>query len=154
MFQLLKLLQELGHRVTFTPDNLTNIRPYAGELQKRGIEVLYYPYIKSMRGYLIEHGSRFDAVVLSRCDFARKHIADVRLYAPQSRIVFDTVDLHFLREESEARVTGDHEVQRKAQETRQLEYELIDQSDETWTVSRVEQELLQERWPNKSIELV
>ena len=154
MFQILKLLHELGHRVTFIPDNLANIRPYAGELQKRGIEVLYHPYIKKVRDYLISHGSDFDAVVLSRCDFARKHITDVRLFAPQSRIIFDTVDLHFLREGSEARLTRDHEVQRKAQETQQLEYELIDQSDETWTVSSVEQQLLQEKWPNKSIQLV
>jgi GT2 family glycosyltransferase/glycosyltransferase involved in cell wall biosynthesis len=154
MFQILKLLHELGHRVTFIPDNLANIRPYTGELQKRGVEVVYHPYIKKVRDYLISHGSDFDAVVLSRCDFARKHITDVRLFAPQSRIIFDTVDLHFLREESEARLTRDHEVQRKAQETQQLEYELIDQSDETWTVSSVEQQLLQEKWPNKSIQLV
>ena len=154
MFQILKLLHELGHRVIFIPDNLANIRPYTGELQKRGIEVVYHPYIKKVRDYLISHGSDFDVVVLSRCDFARKHITDVRLFAPQSRIIFDTVDLHFLREESEARLTRDHEVRRKAQETQQLEYELIDQSDETWTVSSVEQQLLQEKWPNKSIQLV
>jgi GT2 family glycosyltransferase/glycosyltransferase involved in cell wall biosynthesis len=154
MFQILKLLHELGHRVTFIPDNLANIRPYTGQLQKRGIEVVYHPYIKKVRDYLISHGSDFDAVVLSRCGFAHKHITDVRLFAPQSRIIFDTVDLHFLREESEARLTRDHEVQRKAQETQQLEYELIDQADETWTVSSVEQQLLQEKWPNKSIQLV
>ena len=154
MFQILKLLHELGHRVTFIPDNLADIRPYTGELQKRGIEVVYHPYIKKVPDYLISHGSDFDAVVLSRCDFARKHITDVRLFAPQSRIIFDTVDLHFLREESEARLTRDHEVQRKAQKTQQLEYELIDQSDETWTVSSVEQQLLQEKWPDKSIQLV
>jgi GT2 family glycosyltransferase/glycosyltransferase involved in cell wall biosynthesis len=154
MFQILKLLHELGHRVTFIPDNLASIRPYTGELQKRGIEVVYHPYVKKVRDYLISHGSDFDAVVLSRCGFAHKHITDVRLFAPQSRIIFDTVDLHFLREESEARLTRDHEVRRKAQETQQLEYELIDQCDETWTVSSVEQQLLQEKWPNKSIQLV
>jgi GT2 family glycosyltransferase/glycosyltransferase involved in cell wall biosynthesis len=154
MFQILKLLHELGHRVTFIPDNLANIRPYAGELQKRGVEVVYHPYIKKVRDYLISQGSDFDAVVLSRCGFAYKHITDVRLFAPQSRIIFDTVDLHFLREESEARLTRDREVQRKAQVTQQLEYELIDQSDETWTVSSVEQQLLQQKWPNKSIQLV
>jgi GT2 family glycosyltransferase/glycosyltransferase involved in cell wall biosynthesis len=155
MFQILKLLrQQLGHRVTFIPDNLADIPPYTGELQKRGIEVVYHPYIKKVRDYLISRGSDFDAVVLSRCDFARKHIADVRLYAPQSRIIFDTVDLHFLREESEARLTRDPEVERKSQETRQREYELIDQSDETWVVSSTEQQLLQEKWPDKSIQLV
>jgi GT2 family glycosyltransferase/glycosyltransferase involved in cell wall biosynthesis len=154
MFQMLKLLHRLGHRVIFIPDNLANIPPYTGDLQKRGIQVVCHPYIRKVRDYLISHGSEFDAVVLSRCQFARKHIADVRLYAPQSRIIFDTVDLHFLREEGEARLTRDPEVERKARETRQREYELIDQSDETWVVSSTEQQLLQEKWPEKSIQLV
>jgi GT2 family glycosyltransferase len=154
MFQILKLLHELGHRVTFIPDNLADIPPYTGELQKRGIKVLYHPYIKKVRDYLIANGSEFDVVVLSRCQFARKHIADVRLYAPQSRIIFDTVDLHFLREESEARLTGDPKIRQKAQETKRQESELIDQSDETWVVSRTEQQLLEENWPEKSIQLV
>ena len=154
MFQILKLLHQLGHRVIFIPDNLADIPPYTGELQKRGIEVVYHPYIQKVRDYLIAHGSSFDAVVLSRCQFARKHITDVRLYAPQSRIIFDTVDLHFLREEGEARLTRDPEVERKAYETRRQEYELIDQSDETWVVSTTEQRSLQEKWPEKSIQLV
>jgi GT2 family glycosyltransferase/glycosyltransferase involved in cell wall biosynthesis len=154
IFQMLKLLHQLGHRVTFIPDNLANIPPYTGDLQKRGIQVVCHPYIQKVRDYLISHGSGFDAVVLSRCQFARKHITDVRLYAPQSRIIFDTVDLHFLREESEARLTRDPEVQRKARETRRREYELIDQSDETWVVSSTEQQLLQEKWPDKSIQLI
>ena len=105
MFQILKLLRQLGHRVTFIPDNLANMPLYTGELQKRGIEVVYHPYVKNVRDYLISHGSDFDIVVLSRCDFARKHIADVRLHAPRSRIIFDTVDLHSLRAHREARLT-------------------------------------------------
>jgi GT2 family glycosyltransferase/glycosyltransferase involved in cell wall biosynthesis len=154
MFQILKLLHQLGHRVTFIPDNLARIPPYTGELQKRGIEIIYHPYVQKVRDYLISHGSEFDVVVLSRCHFARKHIADVRMYAPQSRIIFDTVDLHFMREAGEARVTNDAEVERKAQETQQLEYELIEQSDETWTVSSSELRLLQTNWPEKSIQVV
>jgi GT2 family glycosyltransferase/glycosyltransferase involved in cell wall biosynthesis len=154
MFQILKLLQQLGHRVTFIPDNLTRTRPYAGELQKRGIEIIYHPYIKEVRDYLISHGSSVDAVILSRCDFARKHIADVRLHAPQARIIFDTVDLHYLREDREAQLTRDPEVRQKAEEKRQLEHELIEQADETWVVSPVEQRLLQQEWPGKSIQVV
>ncbi len=49
-------------------------------------------------------------------------MADVRLHAPQSRIIFDTVDLHYLREESEARLTRDPEICRKARERQQLEH--------------------------------
>jgi GT2 family glycosyltransferase len=154
MFQILKLIHQLGHRVTFVPDNLADIPPYTAELQRRGIKVVHHPYVKKVRDYLIGHGSEFDVVILSRCEFARKHVADVRKHAPQSRIIFDTVDLHFLREESEARLTGDAEVGRKAQQTKQWEYDLIDQSDETWVVSGTEQRLLQKEWPNKSFQLV
>lgn len=154
MFQILKLFHELGHRVTFVPDNLADIPPYTANLQKRGIKVVCHPYVKKVRDYLMADGSKFDVVVLSRCQFARKHITDVRLYAPQSRIIFDTVDLHFLREESEARITGDPETRRKAQETKQWEYDLINQSDETWVVSSTEQRLLQRELPDKSFQLV
>jgi GT2 family glycosyltransferase/glycosyltransferase involved in cell wall biosynthesis len=154
MFQILKVLRKLGHRVTFIPDNLARTAPYATELQKRGIKVVYHPYIKKVRDYLIAHGSEFDVVILSRCDFARKYIADVRLHAPQARVIFDTVDLHHLREDGEARLTGDPEVRRKAQEKEKLEHELIAQADETWVVSPVEQQLLEEKFPGKSIQVV
>ncbi len=154
MFQILKLLHALGHRVTFIPDNLAKSQPYAAELQKRGIKVVYHPYLKKVRDYLMSHGCELDVVILSRCDFARKHIGDIRLHAPQSRIIFDTVDLHYLREDSEARLTRDPEMRRKAQEKQRLEDELIDQADETWVVSPVEQQLLHKKRPHKSIQLV
>jgi GT2 family glycosyltransferase len=154
MFHILIILRDLGHRVTFVPDNLADIPPYGDELRKRGIEVVYYPYIKSVRQHLSERGVEYDVIILSRCDFARKHIADVRLHAPQSRVIFDTVDLHFLRTNREAEITNDPEVQQKAREKEQLEYDLIDQADETWVVSGVEQKLLRETRPDKSIEIV
>ena len=154
MFQILKILHRLGHRVTFLPDNLADMPPYTCELQKRGIQVLHHPYVKRVRDYLISHGPMFDVVVLSRCDFARKHIADVRLHAPQSRIIFDTVDLHYLREQREAQLTQDPDVRRKAQERQLLEDYLIKEADETWVVSPIEQQMLQDTWPHKSIQLI
>jgi GT2 family glycosyltransferase len=154
MFHILNILRQLGHRVTFIPDNLANIPPYGGELQKSGIEIIYYPYIKKVRDYLISYGPEFDAVVLSRCEFACKHIADARLYAPRSRIIFDTVDLHFLRTDREAQITSDPDTRERARQQQDLEYSLIDQADETWVVSSVEQKLLREARPGKSIEIV
>ena len=154
MFQILKILHGLGHRVTFLPDNLADMPPYTRELQKRGIQVVHHPHVKKVRDYLISHGLMFDVVVLSRCDFARKHITDVRLHASQSRIIFDTVDLHYLREQREAQLTQDPDVRRKAQEKQLLEDDLIKEADETWVVSPIEQQMLQENWPHKSIQLV
>ena len=154
MFHILNILHSLGHRVTFLPDNLADIPPYGDELRKRGIEVFHHPYCKSVRDYLEKHGSGFDTVILSRCDFARKHIANVRLYAPQSRIIFDTVDLHFLRMNREADLTQDPALRVSAEEKKRQEYELIDEADETWVVSSFEQELLGKERPDKSVEIV
>ena len=38
--------------------------------------------------------------------------------------------------------------------TEELEYELINQSDETWVVSSSERRLLKDRWPHKSVQVV
>ena len=154
MFQILTILQGLGHRVTFLPDNLADIPPYADDLRKRGIEVMHHPHAKKIPEYLESHGPQFDAVILSRCDFARKHIDDVRRFAPQSRIIFDTVDLHFLREDRAADLTQDAELKKSAIAKRELEYGLVDKSDQTWVVSPIEQAILRAAHPEKSIEVV
>jgi O-antigen biosynthesis protein len=154
MFHILNILHSLGHRVTFLPDNLADIPPYGDELRKRGIEVFHHVYCRSVRDYLEKHGSGFDAIILSRCDFARKHIANARLYAPQSRIIFDTVDLHFLRMNREADLRQDPTLRVSADEKKRQEYELIDEADETWVVSSFEQDLLGKERPNESVEIV
>ena len=154
MFQILTLLSQLGHRATFLPDNLADIPPYGDELRKRGIEVVHHPYVKRVEEYLLAEGKSFDLVVLSRRDFACKYIETVRRCAPQARVIFDTVDLHFLREEREADLTHDIELEGTIAAKRQLEYELIDRSDETWVVSCAEKELLHRQRPEKSIEVV
>jgi len=154
MSQILKILHRLGHRVTFLPDNMADVPPYGRELQKRGIEVIHHPHAKTVRQYLEREGGKFDIVILSRCDFARKHVKDVQAYAPQSRLIFDTVDLHFVRTNREAELTQDEEIQLNARETEARECELIDQTDETWVVSECERQIVLSKRPDKSVEVV
>ena len=60
MFQILKLLRQLGHRVTFIPDNLAeDIPPYTRELQKRGIEV--FPSSVHQESARLPYSARLDA---------------------------------------------------------------------------------------------
>ncbi len=154
MLQMLSILRQLGHQVTFIPDNLADIPPYGDALRLRGIQVVHYPYIATVREYFRDKEDAFDAVILSRCDFARKHVDDVRRHFPNARLIFDTVDLHFLREEREATLSQSIELREQAIEKRRLEFELIDEADETWVVSPFEQDLLQKQRPDKSIEVV
>jgi GT2 family glycosyltransferase/glycosyltransferase involved in cell wall biosynthesis len=154
MWQILKILHRLGHRVTFLPDNMAEVFPYGRELQKHGIEVIHHPHAKTVRQYLEREGGKFDIVILSRCDYARKHVKDVQAYAPQGRLIFDTVDLHFVRTKREAELTQDEEIQFNARETEARECELIDQSDETWVVSECERQIVLGKRPDKSVEVV
>src|SRR5947199_354237 len=154
MFQILTILPHLGHRVSFIPDNLANIPPYGDDLRKRGIEVILRPHIKDVTDYIESHGRKYDVIILSRCGTAKKHIAAVRLHAPQSHVIFDTVDLHFLRAAREAELTQKVESRTQARETQQQEYAVINEADETWVVSVAERELLLQDLPGKQIEVV
>jgi GT2 family glycosyltransferase/glycosyltransferase involved in cell wall biosynthesis len=154
MFNLLRTLQGLGHEVTFLPDNLADISPYGDALRKHGIAVLRHPYIKSIREYLRTEGHGYDIIILSRCDFARKHVADVRAFAPKSRLIFDTVDLHFLREQRASAITNQPSDREIAREKRQIELDLVEEADQTWVVSPVERDIILSSHPQSSVEVV
>lgn len=154
MFQILTLLRKLGHRVTFLPDNMADIPPYGDDLRQRGIEVLHHPYVTKIADFLRQEGAKYDAIVLSRCDFARKHMEHARQYAPNARLIFDTVDLHFVRTHREAQLTNDPAIKEQARDKEDAEYRLIDLADETWVVSTAEQELLAQERPGKPVYVV
>ena len=81
---------------------MTILMPYVHDLQSMGIELALPPHYESVEEYLEHHGRDFDLAIISRADVADRHMETVRRLAPRARIVFDTVDLHFLREEREA----------------------------------------------------
>ena len=95
----LELLLELHCKVSFAADNLEHRQPYVGSLQQRGVEVLFHPYVSDVPSLLAKRGAEFDVIIVSRHYIAAKHIATFRAFAPQALVVFDTVDLHFLRAE-------------------------------------------------------
>ena len=138
---ILELMIESGAKVTFIADNLEHREPYAGNLQQRGVEVLFWPYARSVSDVLAERGREFDVVILARHYIAECHLDAVRKFAPQAIVAFDTVDLHFLREERLAAIEGGV-AQRQAVRSREKELALIRGADVTLVVSPVEKELL------------
>jgi GT2 family glycosyltransferase len=153
MLNLFAILQEMGFKVTFAAANLEAPEPYVYDLQRRGIECLCLPYVKSLAKYLQKHGAIYDWVVLSRADAAAEVMPLARRYCTRARIVFDTVDLHFLREErfsglDERKSTGLAEI-RKHQEL-----DLIRQADATIVVSEVERRVLEVEAPGADVHLV
>ena len=78
----------------------------------------------------------------------------LRLHAPRATIVFDTVDLHHLRELREAELSGDPAQLRNAARTRKTELALIEQCDRTWVVSEAEKTLLAQEMPQAHVDIV
>jgi O-antigen biosynthesis protein len=144
----------LGCKVTFAPDNLEYRQPYVMALQQLGVEVQFHPYARSISMLLGTRGAEFDAVILSRHYIAAKHIDAVRAFAPHALVVFDTVDLHFLREERLAELCRSGTAKRTAESKRDEELALIRKADLTLVVSPFEKELLERLEPTAQVMLL
>jgi glycosyltransferase involved in cell wall biosynthesis len=146
-----EILVSLGCKVTFAADNLEYRQPYVTALQQLGVEVQFAPYARSIAQLLGAHGTEFDIVMLSRHYIAIKHIDTLRAFAPRALIVFDTVDLHFLREERLAELNASRSARTAAMAKRNEELVLIRKADLTLVVSAVEQVLLNQLAPEARV---
>lgn len=154
MFYILLILQKIGYKVTFLPLELAYQEPYTGQLQALGIEVLYRPYITAVAAYLATHGAHYDLVILSRADLADEYIDLARIHCPQANIIFDTVDLHFLREQRLAELKQSNALQQAALRRQQQELGIARRADLTLVVSPVERDLLARIEPTLPVAVV
>ena len=135
-------LVELGCHVSLLPDNLMPVQPYTRELQRLGVEVLYGVEIPAD----IERMARtMSLVILSRPQVATRWLELVREHAPHATVVYDTVDLHWLREARRAAAAAGVELDEnalpaQAKTMRELECALFRASDVTLVVTDAERE--------------
>lgn len=154
MLAILEMLREMGFLVTFAAENMARIPGYTRNLQKRGIQVLYHPWVRDLDPWLAAFGSGLDTVFCSRHYVLAPLIDTIRRFCPGARLVFDTVDLHFLREERKARLVNDPGALRAARKTRDAEVALMRKSDLSLVVSPVEQQLLAEIVPDADVRVL
>ena len=154
MFNLMRLLCDEGAHVVFMPANQQHDGGYTGALQRLGVEAWYAPFAGRAPAWLREHGPRFDTVLLSRHYVASEFLPLVRRHAPQAKVVFDSVDLHYLREERGARMARDEVLRASARRTRASELKVVANADTTLVVSPAERELLAADAPGAQVELL
>ncbi len=154
LVNLMRLLREEGAHVCFLPADGFHAGTHTRMLQRLGVETWYDPFMGRVPAWLRQHGGRFDAVMLCRHYIAREFLPLVRRYAPQARVVFDTVDLHYLRERRGAALANDAALARAAERTRALELDAIARSDTTLVVSAIERELLARDAPGARVEVL
>jgi GT2 family glycosyltransferase len=149
------LLREMGFQVTFIPtDNFLYMPEYTSDLQRMGIEALYSPYVNSVEDHLREFGDRYDLIFVSRPNTLGLHIENIKKYCHRAKILFHTVDLHFLRMEREGRLINSSKLSQAATAMKDLELSLIANVDVATVVSAEEVTLLSDLAPNAKVRLL
>lgn len=146
--ETMRALQALGYKVTFVPvDNFLWTKAYSAPLQAMGIETIYHPFYSRFEPFISARGSEFDLVVVHRFGAAERVMGALRTHAPQAKIAFMPADLHFLREEREAELSGDSAALEQAAETRRREIAIIRSADAVLPHSNLEIEILNAEVP-------
>ncbi len=153
-FHHMKLLQSLGYKVTFAADNLHHDGTYTADMQRIGIECIYAPHADSVTQFIETHAAEYDYTMLCRPYVAVRYIDLLRRAAPTTRIIYDTVDLHYLRERRQAEVEKNPLIAERAERTRIDELKLIREADASIVVSPVEKELLVQELPEANVHVV
>lgn len=140
--QEIRLVQSLGYKVTFLPRNMAHLGSYTEALEKMGVEVIYAPFFLTVEEYLEKHATDFDAFFITRFYVARDVIDRLRRLAPQTKILFNNADLHFLRELRAGMAANDPVKIAAARETRTLELEVMQKSDVVLSYNEVEHSVI------------
>lgn len=154
LYNIMRLLRDMGWRVTFMADNRQSSDKEIRTLGRLGVETLCKPHSPSLLEWLKREGKSLQAVMLCRYYVADAHLALIKQLAPGATLLYDTVDLHFLREQRAAEHTGNASLVRQASASKQREYALIRACDATFVVSTVEQELLLRDLPGANVLLL
>ena len=139
----MQLLIGLGYDVTFAAHNLQLNGKAGQDLQALGVQVLHMPYVSSLLGYVEAHFEVFDLFLLYRYAEGGAYIEAIRALCPDTPIIFNTVDLHHLREERQARQAGSNpQALAGAAKTKQRELQVMRLANETILLSETELETL------------
>ena len=152
VFNSMLLLREMGFQVTFIPENNFLYLPdYSAALQRVGIEVLYAPYVTNIEQHLGECGSRYNLVFLFRPDVVNCHLESVRYFCSNAKVLYHTVDLHFLRMFREAELQADEVKQKAAMAMKRRELAAVCGVDASIVHSTAELELLRTKLPDAEL---
>jgi glycosyltransferase involved in cell wall biosynthesis len=138
--QEVTLLQELGCKVTFIPNNFAHMGKHTEALQRRGVECIHAPFYTGINDYLQSCGRNFDLVYITRYDIAEQVIEGIRKHT-KAKIVFNNADLHFLRELRAALRSGESSLDGPVR-TRDRELSIMRDVDAVLSYNEVEHSVI------------
>lgn len=125
--QEMRLLQELGCKITFVPNNMAHMGKYTTALQNQGVECIYAPFARNVGEVLRDRGHEFDFIYITRYNVAEDILECVREFT-KAKVVLNNADLHFLREMRAAAEDDEFEIA-SAMNTRHRELAVMEDVD-------------------------
>ncbi len=149
MFSILKALNRLAYRVSFVLRRKARFDEYGRALGGIGVRVVAENdvWAELARG---EH----DMAIVSRLAMAERFLKKIKKAAPRIPVVFDTVDVHFVREIRAAELSGSRQELKDAHRTRATELALAAQSDLTIAITEADREHLLKQNPDLVVEII
>jgi len=141
--QEIKLVQSLGYKVTFLPQNIAHLGSYTDALEKDGVEVITAPFYLSINDFLQARAAEFDAVYVTRYYVGQEVIDKIRKEAPKAKIIFNNADLHFLRELRAGLAHDDAERVARSRAVRDEELSVMRKTDVVLSYNEIEHSVIQ-----------
>jgi len=152
MLALIDQLINLGHAVYVAAHERVGERKYRSALEQRGVTCLISA--DEQDRFIREAGPVVQAVLLCRPTVAWAWLERIFRWAPDAVLLYDSVDLHSLRMEREAELTGDEALRRRAALAWVMESAAMRAADIAFVVSSVEWNLVRERLPDVDVRIL
>ncbi len=144
----------LGYTVHFLSTSYGRERSSDRFVLSAGAKVLSIKNEHDVSKYLRDKGFDFDMFFLSRVHSGGRLFEECRRANPGACVVFNTVDLHFVREEREANIREDKEALFRSAMLRERELYVARQSDLTIVVSSMEKEVVESAAPGTNVNVM
>ena len=147
---ILDLMSESGWVIDFFGDRPAEALSYESSLEEQGIRLIVGQ--ESALKHLSLHGGSYQTVWISRPEIAERYLPMVRALAVQARVIYDTVDLHWIRLRRSISFSDQPEkVRRDAERYRNIELCNARCSDLTIAISDDEKEALLSEEPGLAV---
>jgi glycosyltransferase involved in cell wall biosynthesis len=141
----------MGYHVIFIGDNFFKHEPYTTRLENLGIQVLYGSwYSNHIVDWVKQNADYMDYIYLCRPHIAEKYM-DLFKKHTTAKIVYFTVDLHYLRIQRNYEIDKNPELLKSSDYWKNIEFDLIAKANTVHVVGSYEENILKKQFPNKDI---
>jgi len=143
LMHIIEILISLSYHIIFAPNDGVKKNGYFEKLTELGVEVLYrFPNRNAMVNMILKKLNHIDFVWICKPQ-NNKAFSFLVKQNPKIKWIYDTIDLHFLREEREANLLKNEVLRQEANKTREEELAFAKAADITIAITIDEKKILE-----------